>query len=664
MNWNKHLTITHYDQIGYVWTVDGQFRTVTSSHPRFTDGTPVILGMRYRIPNPDGNSWKMDCVGCHIPLGDFSRYIPQHYIENPMVSFQGLETMTDEILKQQLISYTVVELPHFRSNDFISIENTLEYHHLFAQWIHPDENGLLNTTMLEGSDQCRDHPNFRQPLPMNDRDAPPGTVPTVFGRSIDVNTGEVHVFAYDPHLALRENTLENPLEDGGGDLVMDTDGVVAGEQVLCQNVEMNFLNEKYCRLSYSENACRPNSLPRRVIVLNKEKIASISAMTGRKLFVVTGFSLTDIDGSTGMPHFRPPCRHGRRTSRWKKIDDASCANTADLGAATIKTFRDLIDVVSSDGSDQYYNPDIIDVTRNVLECDIEDAHKYQLGNVRASDGSCWTHVHPYEQSVFDLTGMNSDEYTVIGDNMASLSSDLLYKRIVVNDSPVYPLLGTLGDHVVLDGKEVPPLDDEMVQRAHESMDYNPSKRAVLICGSPGEVASDPFYGDQGKKIINTWCRVSLRVRQKISSKFDFNRHLYLGFDVVVPESTGYRTTSIWQLAAQRHTVWTHLALHAKDQLRQRVAWALSQIIPVGIITVGGSRVHSEKTEPFLELYDQFVRHGFGSYRDLMREFSYNVLMAEWLSFVDNKSLQWNIMNGNGPNYPDENFAREIMQLFR
>lgn len=135
-----------------------------------------------------------------------------------------------------------------------------------------------------------------------------------------------------------------------------------------------------------------------------------------------------------------------------------------------------------------------------------------------------------------------------------------------------------------------------------------------------------------------------------------------GFDVVMPES-GYRTTSIFQLAAQRHTVWAHLALHAKDQLRQRVAWALSQIIAVGLITNGGSRVYLEKTEPYLELYDQFLRNGFGSYRDLMREFSYNVLMAEWLSFMDNKSLQWNIIHGNGPNYPDENFAREIMQLF-
>lgn len=149
-----------------------------------------------------------------------------------------------------------------------------------------------------------------------------------------------------------------------------------------------------------------------------------------------------------------------------------------------------------------------------------------------------------------------------------------------------------------------------------------------MCGSPNEVGSDPFHGDQE-------------------------------FDVVIPEASGYRTSSIWQLSAQRHTTWTHLALHAQDQLRQRVAWALYQIVSVGIINRNGNRVFWEKTEPYIELYDQFVRHAFGSYRDLMREFSYNVLMAEWLSFLNNKSLQWNIENGSGPTFPDENVGQSV-----
>lgn len=492
--WNKFLTISQPVGIaGYVWKVDGHFRTVTKDHPRFTDGTLVELNKRYPIPHPDGNSFKQDCVGCLVPIGDFSRYVPQHYIVNPAVSIEGVEGRTN-----QLFPYKVVELPPFKSLDFLTIENASSYHHLFAQWIHADENGLLNTTSLEGSDQCNGHPDFRQPLPVNDRDAPPGTLPTVFGKSVDKITGEVHVFAFDPHLTLRENTVENPLEDGGGDLAMKTDSPVAGTQVLCQNVHMNFLNDKSCKLSYSESACRPDTLPAKVIVLDEDNLSSIRKMTGRKLFAVTGL-LNDIDETTGMPFFSPPCRPGSRTSRWKKnVGETTCENTGNLGVATIKTFRDIIDAVSNNGSSQHYNANLVDVTRSVLECDLQDEHKYQLGNVKSSDGSCWTHVHPYELSVFDLTNVGPTEYNVISDNLVSITDAFLYKRLIVNGQQVHPLLGKLGDHVVLDGKEVPPLDDDIIQNQHKSMDYNPSNGAVLICGSPGEVASDPFYGDQGE----------------------------------------------------------------------------------------------------------------------------------------------------------------------
>lgn len=133
-----------------------------------------------------------------------------------------------------------------------------------------------------------------------------------------------------------------------------------------------------------------------------------------------------------------------------------------------------------------------------------------------------------------------------------------------------------------------------------------------------------------------------------------------GFDIVIPESEGYRSMSIWELSAQRHTTWTHLAMHAPDQLRMRNAWALSQVVAVGL--AGSGMVFFEPTEQYISFYDIFTRHAFGSYRDVMKEFSFNKLMAQWLSFLSNKSLQYNIAAGE-VQYPDENFAREIMQLF-
>ena len=56
-------------------------------------------------------------------------------------------------------------------------------------------------------------------------------------------------------------------------------------------------------------------------------------------------------------------------------------------------------------------------------------------------------------------------------------------------------------------------------------------------------------------------------------------------------------------------------------------------------------------------YDVFVRNAFGSYRDVLREVSYSPAMAHYLSFHNN--LAFGVRRTN----PDENYAREIMQLF-
>ena len=56
-------------------------------------------------------------------------------------------------------------------------------------------------------------------------------------------------------------------------------------------------------------------------------------------------------------------------------------------------------------------------------------------------------------------------------------------------------------------------------------------------------------------------------------------------------------------------------------------------------------------------YDIFVRHAFGNFRDVMREVAYSPMMAQYLTFLQNKAQAYT------GSYPDENFAREIMQLF-
>ena len=101
-------------------------------------------------------------------------------------------------------------------------------------------------------------------------------------------------------------------------------------------------------------------------------------------------------------------------------------------------------------------------------------------------------------------------------------------------------------------------------------------------------------------------------------------------------------------------VWYEAAINAEDQLRQRIAWALSQYFVVG---EEGSN-HPNTTERWLNYYDIFVRHAFGNFRDILEEVTWSPHMGYYLSHIENKKA-----NPSKGTFPDENFAREVMQLF-
>lgn len=61
------------------------------------------------------------------------------------------------------------------------------------------------------------------------------------------------------------------------------------------------------------------------------------------------------------------------------------------------------------------------------------------------------------------------------------------------------------------------------------------------------------------------------------------------------------------------------------------------IIQILVVVKGAIGEEYAKTEWFLSYYDIFVRNAFGNYRDILKEISYNPLMAENLSFLGSKS---------------------------
>lgn len=91
-----------------------------------------------------------------------------------------------------------------------------------------------------------------------------------------------------------------------------------------------------------------------------------------------------------------------------------------------------------------------------------------------------------------------------------------------------------------------------------------------------------------------------------------------------------------------------------DPLRQRLAFALSQILVVS------DRPESIATEQagMANYYDLMVRHAFGNYRDLLYDVATHPVMGIYLSHLGNRKA-----DPVNRIYPDENFAREVMQLF-
>ncbi|MEL6132656.1 MAG: DUF1800 family protein, partial [Bacteroidota bacterium] len=101
-------------------------------------------------------------------------------------------------------------------------------------------------------------------------------------------------------------------------------------------------------------------------------------------------------------------------------------------------------------------------------------------------------------------------------------------------------------------------------------------------------------------------------------------------------------------------IWFHNTMTAPDQLRQRVGLALSEIMVV-------SDVPDELMDSGIGLtdyYDMLLRHSLGNFRDLLMDVTLHPVMGFYLSHYNNpKSDSANNI------HPDENYAREIMQLF-
>jgi len=99
--------------------------------------------------------------------------------------------------------------------------------------------------------------------------------------------------------------------------------------------------------------------------------------------------------------------------------------------------------------------------------------------------------------------------------------------------------------------------------------------------------------------------------------------------------------------------WWQYHMTSDDYLRQRVALALSEIVVISDKSGFGNNPYA-----LSDYYDILLKNALGNYRDILQEITYHASMGVYLTFLNNPKT-----DEEENQFPDENYAREIMQLF-
>jgi len=112
---------------------------------------------------------------------------------------------------------------------------------------------------------------------------------------------------------------------------------------------------------------------------------------------------------------------------------------------------------------------------------------------------------------------------------------------------------------------------------------------------------------------------------------------------------GYRQR-VWEAGAVR----AGLMITSDSQLRQRIAYSLGQIF---VVSIHGDLIGAP--EGLCDWQDLLVTHAFGKFRDLLLAVTTHPSMGSYLTSAGNAKANFRAPGAR----PDENYAREVMQLF-
>lgn len=345
----------------------------------------------------------------------------------------------------------------------------------------------------------------------------------------------------------------------------------------CSNVPRTFLNEDNCVLSMDPLACnlqdeQDEVRPDFYLTLDHPTIRTIYETTGRYLYVIDGLRYEDDFDATS------PCQRGTR-SRWMKLQQ--CTGSA-TNAALNRIFGTQISRTKSFDENPllrgfYYRSD--------EDCPVDVFHNREF-EVQDLEGECWLNLHPDNLSVYDMTSWTSlhpgnsetrnpiKEFAEAGETTLQFPGWHEMSRWT-GDRYRFGYAGALGDtrHYYDLPVNLRSYDLSVALGfTADAIPFTPSD-GELVCGSPYEIANDlSLGGSQGRGAFDS---------------MDLN----------------FFTTDRDEFTKQKRVVWTQAALTGEDQLRQRVAWALAQILVISPDSVTNG---AEISEAMTAYYDIFV----------------------------------------------------------
>lgn len=338
------------------------------------------------------------------------------------------------------------------------------------------------------------------------------------------------LYRHDPRIAILDNTFDLTSN-------LTTPWATEGfhEDALehtCPAVAKTFLNEHSCTRTI---ACSPISYVSMPIPLTETTMRQFYDVGARYVYRIQNLRLEE-------PYAHSPCGTGR--SRWKRH----------AGACTRETVSDEVSkgfIANAIRRSADANPHVIDLPE--LVCN--ENHTTPVGGVGVQltvDGTCFEHVHPHHDSVLDFTSWTEahpgGRYHIVkwaeADGYAiRFPAQHGMDRFQAAFSSL-PVLGRYADVVDFIGL---PRSVQSHAMAVElgAVDIDNDK-VFEACGSPGEVANEPAYGHK----YTAWMAVGANGAEELQRP--------------------HRATN------GKRMVHTTIALRAEDQLRQRIAWALSQ----------------------------------------------------------------------------------------